>query len=205
MAPPIPLTRVEAALVRAGRDLGELGRRWALLGGLAVSARAEPRFTRDADLAVLVADDQDAERLVLALQSRGYRVLSVMEQEAARRLATVRLAPPGETGRGVVVDLLFASSGVEPEVVAAAELLEVLPGLRVPVARLGHLLALKVLSRDDQTRPQDRADIAALLSNADASALELAREALRLEMGQGFNRGRNLLADLDSLLAPSRP
>lgn len=178
MAPPIPLTRVEAALARAWRDLGELGRRWALLGGLAVSARAEPRFTRDADLAVLVADDQDAERLVLALQSRGYRVLSAMEQEAARRLATVRLAPPGEPERGVVVDLLFASSGVEPEIVAAAELLEVLPGLRVPVARLGHLLALKVLSRDDQTRPQDRADIAALLSNADASALELAREAL---------------------------
>jgi hypothetical protein len=170
-----------------------------------VSARAEPRFTRDADLAVLVADDQDAERLVLALQSRGYLVLSAMEQEAARRLATVRLAPPGETERGVVVDLLFASSGVEPEVVAAAELLEVLPGLRVPVARLGHLLALKVLSRDDQTRQQDRADIAALLSNADASALELAREALRLVMGRGFNRGRNLLADLDSLLAQSRP
>jgi len=31
---------------------------------LAVSVRTEPRLTRDADLAVLVADDRDAEALV---------------------------------------------------------------------------------------------------------------------------------------------
>jgi len=153
LAAPKPLTRVEAALGHAARDLADLGRRWALLGGLAVSARTEPRFTRDADLAVVVADDRDAERLVLALQQRAYRVVSAVEQEATGRLATVRLAPPGEAEQGVVIDLLFASSGIEPEIVAAAEPLETLPGLEVPVARLSHLIALKVLARDDRTRP----------------------------------------------------
>ncbi len=201
MAASTPLTRVEAALARAARDLDELGRRWALLGGLAVSARSEPRFTRDADLAVMVTDDRDAERLALSLQNRGYCVVSAVEQEATGRLATVRLAPPGETERGVVVDLLFASSGIEPEIVPAAEPLEILPGLRVPVAQLGHLLALKVLARDDRTRPQDRSDINALLSNADATAVTLARDALRLVTDRGFNPGRDLLADLTSLIA----
>ncbi len=41
--------------------LGRLGLRWALIGGLAVAVRAEPRFTRDVDLAVAVADDRELE------------------------------------------------------------------------------------------------------------------------------------------------
>jgi Nucleotidyl transferase AbiEii toxin, Type IV TA system len=123
MAAITPLTRIEATLARAAADLDALGRRWALVGGFAVSARTEPRFTRDADLAVQVTDDRDAEALVRSLQDRGYRVLSAVEQEATGRLATIRLAPQWQTGSGVVVDLLFASSGIEREVVAAAEVL----------------------------------------------------------------------------------
>ena len=106
------------------------------MGGLAVSARAEPRFTRGADVVVAVADDRDAESLVLALQSRGYRVEAAIEQEATGRLATVRLAPPTQTTVGVVVDLLFASSGIEEDIVAAAERIEILPALIMPVANL---------------------------------------------------------------------
>jgi hypothetical protein len=196
-----PLTRIAATLTRAAADLDALGRRWALVGGFAVSARTEPRFTRDADLAVLVTDDRDAEALVRSLQERGYRVLSAVEQEATRRLAAIRLAPQWEPGSGVVVDLLFASSGIEGEVVAAAEVLQVLPELRAPVAQVGHLLALKILSRDDRTRPQDRVDITVLLANADAASLALARDALGLIQERGFHRGRDLIADLDALLA----
>lgn len=61
------LSRPEAALRQIVTDLGTLGRRFALVGGLAVSVRTEPRLTRDADLAVLVADDRDAEALAAAL------------------------------------------------------------------------------------------------------------------------------------------
>jgi hypothetical protein len=153
------LTRIEAALRRTQADLSELGLRWALVGGFAVSARAVPRFTRDLDLAVAVPHDKAAEALVASLVARGYRVVAVVEQTAVSRLATVRLVPPGESEQGVVVDLLFASSGIEVEIVAAADTIEVLPSLMVPVAKGGHLLALKVLSRDDDERPQDAADI----------------------------------------------
>jgi len=89
-----------------------------------------------------------------------------------------------------VVDLLFASSGIEREVVAAAEVLQVLPEFRAPVAQVGHLLALKILSRDDRARPQDRVDIVALLANSDVASLVLARDALVLIQGRGFHRGR---------------
>jgi hypothetical protein len=84
------------------------------VGGLAVSARTEPRLTRDADLAVLVADDRDAEALVRDLQARGWRVVAAIEQNVASRLATVRLALAGEDVRGAVVDLLFARPGSNP-------------------------------------------------------------------------------------------
>jgi hypothetical protein len=163
-----------------------------------VSVRTEPRLTRDADLAVLVADDRDAETLVRHLQGGGWRVVTAIEQQAAGRLATVRLALAGEDVAGAVVDLLFASSGIEPEVVAAADTIDAVPGFSVPVARLGHLIALKVLARDDRTRPHDRVDLAALLRRADSPALDEAREALTLVMRRGYHRGRDLLAALDA-------
>ncbi len=38
---------VAATLRQVTRDLGSVSARWALIGGFAVSARAEPRFTHD--------------------------------------------------------------------------------------------------------------------------------------------------------------
>lgn len=198
-----PLSRIESVLRRVARDLGDLGRRWTLVGGLAVSARASPRFTRDIDLVVLVADDPDAERLVHAMQSRGYRVQAVLEQPAAARLATVRLVPAGGDAGGVVVDALLASSGIETEIVSEAETLEVLPGLRVPVATIGHLIALKVLARDDVTRPLARADLMALIGVPGRAEIGRARAALALIQARGFQRDTDLGAELEQLLRES--
>ena len=183
---------VTGALQQIAKDLGVLGRKWALVGGLAVSARAEPRTTRDVDLAVAVTNDADAEALILALQARGYRVLMALEQETTKRLATVRLLPPAGTTQGVVTDLLFASSGIECEIVDSAENLAILPDFEVPVARLGHLLALKVLARDDRRRPQDWDDIRALLAETTAEDLAQARIALSLIEQRGFHRDKPL-------------
>ena len=198
---PTPLSSAEAALHRIASDLHELARRFALIGGLAVSVRTEPRLTRDADLVVFVTDDADAETLVRALQDRGWRVLAAMEQEATRRLASVRLAMTEADITGAVIDLLFASSGIEREIVDAAEPLDVVPGLVVAIARLGHLIALKVLARDDRTRPQDRVDLAALLRRADDATLREARAALETVARRGFDRGRDLTAALDAAIA----
>ena len=84
------MNRIEVVLRAATTDLAELRLRWALVGGLAVSARTEPRFTRDVDLVIAVQSDTDAEQAVRALQLRGYRILAPVEQETAKRLATAR-------------------------------------------------------------------------------------------------------------------
>lgn len=195
------MNHLEAILRASAVDLAALRLRWAVVGGLAVSARTEPRFTRDVDLVIAVSDDQSAEQAVHALQRRGYHVHALVEQEAAGRLATTRLVPPGEGETGAVLDVLFASSGIEPEIADAAEALEILPGLRVPVARVGHLLALKLLSRDDRTRPQDRVDLAALLRVATPNDLDEARQGVALIHARGFQRDRNLSRDLEQLIA----
>ena len=196
------MTRLLAALLQATRDLRDLDQRWALVGGLAVSARAEPRTTRDVDLVVAVSGDSQAEKLVRNLRARGYILVEHLEQDATGRLATVRFIAPGEDEEGVLVDLLFASSGVEPEIVAKAEEIEIAAGIALPIATTGHLIALKLLARDDRLRPQDFDDLKALLQEAGSEDLAQAREALQLVIERGYNRGRSdLLEQLEQLVA----
>lgn len=198
------MTRLEAALRAIVSELKRLRRPMALVGGLAVSVHAEPRLTRDVDLAVVVADDADAEALIRQLAAAGYQPLAVVEQERTGRLASVRLAGLGEDARGIVADALFASSGIEAEVVAAAQPVAVFPRIAVPVARVGHLVALKLLARDDRTRPQDAVDLHALFPLLDESELARARSAVRLIEARGFARGRELSGDLETWLRLQR-
>jgi predicted nucleotidyltransferase len=194
------MTSLEAALRRIEANLREVGASFALVGGLAVSVRTEPRFTRDADLAVAVTSDAEAEALIATLRGLGYRIDAVVEQDTVGRLATVRLARSTETD-APIIDLLFASSGIEAEVVAGAEPIELLPNLTMRVARVGHLIALKILSRDDFTRPQDLVDLRALLHVAPSTELTRARDALALIRSRGYHRGRSLISDLDKLVS----
>lgn len=60
-------TPIESALRRAAADLDALKVRWALIGGLAISVRSVPRFTKDLDFAVAVAElaDRHADQATL--------------------------------------------------------------------------------------------------------------------------------------------
>ena len=143
------MTEIEAVLRALARDLAARKVGWALIGGLAVSVRTEPRFTRDVDVAIAVADDRSAERLL--------------------------------------GDLLFASSGVEVELVTGAEPREIFQGLVVPVASVGLLIAPKLLSESD-AGPQDRQDLSALMAQATRKDLDQARAAARWGQGSGADR-----------------
>ncbi|MBM4363339.1 MAG: nucleotidyl transferase AbiEii/AbiGii toxin family protein [Deltaproteobacteria bacterium] len=194
------MSSLRAVLVRALDDLQGRSVPHAIIGGLAVSARVEPRMTRDVDVAVAAKSDAEAEQTVFALQGLGYTVHSVVEQTGTARLATARLLPPGANAAGVVVDLLFASSGIEPELVAAAEPLEIVRNTVAPVATVGHLIALKLLATSDE-RPQDAADLVRLVSVATEREIERAAVAVRTIEERGFARGRDLRAALRELLA----
>lgn len=167
-----------------------------------MSTWCDPRLTRDIDIAVSVASDNDAERLVRDLQQRGYETRELIEQEATGRLATARLVrrePPA-----ILIDLLFASSGIEGEIAGAALMTEAFPGVHVPVASRAHLMATKLLARDDRHRPQDHDDLVALLRDAGESDLSETRRAVDLITERGFNRHRDLRRSLDELLQVRR-
>lgn len=194
-------TPIEESLHRFARDCDVLQLPWALIGGFAVSARAEPRFTRDIDVCILVVNDTDAEATVRGLRDLGYVVESLIEHEYVDRIATVRIRPP--FSGGVLIDLLFASSGIEPEIIQEAEWIELIPGLELPVARTAHLVTLKLLARDDTTRPQDSADLVALrqvLTSDDEADL---RRLARVVVERGYHRDRDLVALAEAYIAGS--
>jgi hypothetical protein len=187
------------ALRLIAEALDELGQAWALVGGLAVSVRSEPRFTRDIDVAVAVTSDLDAESLVSKLVAGGFRLRLSLEHQALGRLAAVRFAPPGEPEEGIVVDVLFTSSGIEPEICQDADRLEVAPGLTVPVAQAGHLVAMKLLALAPD-RPQDGVDLQSLRGNLSPIDRERARQAVARIEELGANRSKPLREELERWL-----
>jgi predicted nucleotidyltransferase len=191
---------VDAVLRQAAADLDEIGARWAVIGGLAVAFRAEPRFTKDVDVAVAVTDDDEAETIVNRLQVRGYALASLVEQDYVNRLATARLVRPRVGTSSAFIDLLFANSGIEDEIVRRADRLEVLPDVFMPVASIGHLIALKVLAG----RHQDLTDLGYLISAASEADLEEARSAVAMIQARGFNRGQDLTEDLAAIISQGR-
>jgi predicted nucleotidyltransferase len=198
--------RLAEAFRRLQVDFRALRIQWALVGGLAVSARAEPRTTRDIDVAIAVAGDREAEEVIRRLRDRGYLDEVVMEHRDRDRLSTVRLTRRGDES-GIFFDLLFASSGIEPEVVERADLLEILPGLYAPVATTADLLALKILAlrpNRPQERPQDFTDIQELLRVARDEDLQRARTALELIEQRGYGRAKDLEAELSEQLRQFR-
>ena len=199
------MTYLHRLLANAVADLNAEGVRFALVGGLAVSVQIEARFTRDLDFAVACLDDPQAERIVAALQRRGYTLETVLEHETRHRLATVRLLPPEADGSAAMIDLLFATAGIEPEVVADSTPTTLPGGVHAPVARIGHLIALKLLASDEVRRPQDQVDIANLVRAADEPETDRARHAVRLIVERGFHRGRDLEGDLDAWIRRRTP
>jgi hypothetical protein len=171
---------------------------FAIIGGVAVSIRTIERFTKDLDIAIAVHSDKEAEEIVLSLSRVGYFVETVIEQDETNRLATVRLSVPGPPK--ILVDLLFASSGIEPEIVAAAEEAEIFPGVYGRVATIPSLIALKVLSADNARRLQDIIDIQHLLNEASQQEIDAARHLLDLITDRGFNRNKDLSKELEGYL-----
>lgn len=184
---------MEAAIEATKRVLDEEARAHALIGGLAISARATPRFTDDVDFALSCSDD-DAEALIRSFVRRGFTIDALLMTKSTNRIATVRLKPPGSE---VLVDLLFDFTGIEREIVGSATKAEVHPGFQAPVATIPHLIAMKVLA----FRKKDLLDLESLFEAAGSADLALARKAVDAISRAGKEPKRDLSADLERLLA----
>ena len=184
------------ALANIARELSDRRRQFALVGGLAVSLRAEIRFTRDVDLAVTVNDDADAESLIYGLKRSAYVPIVTVEHELHSRLSTVRL----QTVAGIKVDLLFASCGIEDEIVKRATPVMVRGSLNVPVAATEELIAMKILSMSEQ-RIQDRIDIHRLVQFATGLDTDRIRDDLALITKRRYHRDQDLLSKFESIMS----
>ena len=165
-----------------------------MVGGIAVSLRTLERFTKDIDFAISVESSSAAELVVNSFKNAGFLIAYFLEKEDDGSLMTVRLTTGGDVE--VFVDLLFATSGIEREVIEDATELEPFPRIVVKLATTSSLIAMKVLSADWKTRPQDVLDIQQLLEVAESNDIARARELLALVTERGYNRSKDLQADL---------
>jgi hypothetical protein len=186
-------TALEAAVEATKRVLDEEARAHALIGGLAISARATPRFTDDVDFA-LSCSDADAEDLIKSFVWRGFTIDALLMTKSTNRIATVRLKPPRSE---VLVDLLFDFTGIEREIVGSATAAVVHEGFTAPVATIAHLIAMKVLA----FRKKDLVDLDLLFEVAASADLSEARRAVAAIARAGKEPKRDLSADLERLIA----
>ncbi len=179
---------------RVQRDLDSLHVPWAFVGGLAVSTHGYPRFTNDIDVAVALEGDAEAERLVNLLFRQGYQMLADLERDDGR-MSTARLTCPPVRGTEFVLDLIFATTGIERDIVRRAEQRAVFPRFTAAVACLGDLVAMKLLSVSER-RMKDDTDLIELLERSTPADIETVKDAISAIMAEGLNRGRDLGASL---------
>ncbi len=191
------LEELELHSRRAIELLTNLGIRFAVVGGIAVSFRAIERLTKDLDLAVSVEDDSTAQTIVHEFSQLGYLIDDVFEHEVTKRMATVRMISQGENP--MYVDLLFATSGIENEIVDAAEEGHLFSDINVRVAKVPSLIALKVLSARE-SRMRDIVDLQSLFEVASPHDIAEARQLLDLITTRGYNRNKDLQKDLDQYI-----
>ena len=165
---------------------------FAVVGGIAVSAYGVNRNTKDMDFAVLAHEDKEAEQAIHKIAQFGYRIHSALEQDQTQRLATVRILTP----ESIFSDFLFASSGIEPEIVAQAQPSTLLGLDQVPVAARPHLIATKILAYRD-ARPLDLMDAIDMIRRASPDEMAQVPPLLRLIETRGYDRGEDLPAKLE--------
>ena len=102
---------------------------YALVGGLAVSFRTIERATKDIDIAIAVDSDEVAEGLIREFQLLDFQPATLLENKLHKRISTVRLL--SKESPNVFVDILFSTSGIEKDVCGSAELIEILPDLKL--------------------------------------------------------------------------
>lgn len=127
----------------------------ALVGGLAVSLRGQPRMTVDVDL-VVHADVADALGLVSELSQTTFDPLFPGVEEVVTKAF---ILPLRHRRTGIRVDLAIGISGFERNAISRATRMAI-GAANVPVVTIEDLLVMKALAG----RPQDEEDIRGIVA-----------------------------------------
>lgn len=165
--------------------------RHALVGGLAVALRGQPRATIDVDM-ILAMDVDDALALVHRLPASPFLPLFADIDEVVQ---VSLLLPVRHRDTGIKVDLAIGLSGFERQAIERAQLCDV-ASTKIPVATAEDLIIMKSLA----ARPRDQQDLAGLVV-AQANSLDWSYcERVARELGEAlgidlFNRVHALRCD----------
>lgn len=151
---------LQQTLIDAVSMLESRGIPFAVIGGLAVSFRGQPRMTVDVDL-VIQAEIDAALRLLETLEATPFGPLFPGVEEV---VTSACILPLRHRTTGVRLDVAIGMSGFEQDAVRRATPVDV-GGTAVPVATVEDLLVMKALAG----RPQDDEDIRGLVAAAQAS------------------------------------
>ena len=154
------------AVARLARFAEELAKPWALIGGVAVIARAFVRATKDVDLLVS-CPASEARALLEVARRHGY----AWEESDVRDFldaGLLRMWGPPSRREGLGLDVLLTDSAFDEDAVRRASIVEVL-GTKVAVATPEDLVLMKVQAN----RPIDLDDVLAL-KDAFGERLDLA-------------------------------
>jgi hypothetical protein len=160
LAPPAELLRALSGV------LARLDVRWYVFGAQAVLHWGRPRFTQDIDVTVQLGSIETS-HLVDELQKSGF-VLRV--EGTAAFIRQTRVVPLEFGTSGWALDVVLGGPGLEEEFQQRAVLVEVAPGLTVPIISAEDLVVTKVLAG----RPKDLDDIRGVLL-AQSDRLEAGR------------------------------
>ena len=191
-------------LRRVTNDLHQSGIAWCLVGGLGTSVYVEPRTTKDIDIVVSVPDEAQGDNLKDLLLTKGYTAPQILMHTTPTRRMGWRVFIPPSRETSIPLDILVSVCGIENDIVAKSTAIEILPGLSLPVASLGHLIAMKVLSQNPFERLQDRVDLLALLGNATEQDRIVVEHSLKEIAHRGFAGERDLIAELRDIEAGKR-
>jgi hypothetical protein len=150
MEPALWPTLADAAQVFDSRGIT-----FALIGGLAVSIRGQPRMTVDVDV-VIIADVDRALELVRDITSTPFEPLFPGVEEV---VAKSYILPLRHRTTGIRVDVAIGMSGFEQQAVGRATPVSI-GEVRIPVVGIEDLLVMKALAG----RPQDEQDIRGLIA-----------------------------------------
>ncbi len=137
------------ALIDLQKRLEEAGIPSAAIGGLALGAWGKARLTRDADLKILLRRDE-RQRLLKLLEA-DYRSLNADPDEMLRRNGIVFVL----NSEGARIDIMLEDTEFDAQIIARAQMVEIMPGRQVRVCSPEDLIVLKMLA----SRPQDWVDV----------------------------------------------
>jgi len=137
------------------------GWRGCVIGGLAVQAWGEPRFTMDVDLSLLVGLGREEEFIDAWLEKFSARIPNVRDFALANRVLLLR------SSEGIGIDNAPGCLPFEDEAIFRAVDVEFAPGVKIKTCTSEDLLVMKCFA----DRPQDWIDIRGILVRQNLQSL----------------------------------